>query len=123
MLWIILAVFAVAVIAGCILDATRKPYRVVRNGAGKFLLQAWQCTTPSWVSVEGPDPRKDYRTYKYVTIREFDTLEEATAEYRREMAAYLQSQADKRAQEAADFIVQQNKARDEEIVKVYRVSL
>lgn len=101
----------------------RKPYRVVRNGAGKFLVQHYQCVTPNWLECENPDTGRDWRRYEYVTIIECDTLEEATAHYREYMESYIESQKEKRENDAAECAAKRKKRLNERIVKVYKISL
>lgn len=101
----------------------RKPYRVVRNGAGKFLVQHYQCVTPNWLECENPDTGREWRRYEYVTIIECDTLEKATAHYREYMASYMESQKAKREDEAAERAAKRKKSLNERIVKVYKISL
>lgn len=101
----------------------RKPYRVVRNGAGKFLVQIYECVTPIWLECENPEPRSDWRKYEYVTLIECDSLEEATAHYRKYMASYIESQKAKQASDAAEYVAKRKKKLDERIVKVYKISV
>lgn len=99
----------------------RKPYRVVRNGAGKFLVQHYQCVTPNWLECENPDTRREWRRYEYVTFIECDTLEEASAHYRKCMASYMEKEKAKRNNEAAECAAKRKKELDERIVKVYKI--
>lgn len=99
----------------------RKPYRVVRNGAGKFLVQHYQCVTPNWLECYNPDTGREWRKYEYVTIIECDTLEKATAHYREYMTSYIESEKAKRDNDAAECAAKRKKELNERIVKVYKI--
>lgn len=101
----------------------RKPYRVVRNGAGKFLVQHYQCVTPNWLECRNPDTGREWCRYEYVTFIECDTLEEATAHYREYMTSYIESQKAKRDNDAEKCAAKRKKRLDERIVKVYKISV
>lgn len=94
----------------------RKPYRVVSNGAGKFLVQCYKCVPPDWL-----EWIPAAREYKYVTFIECDTLEEASAHYRKYMASYIESQKDKRDNDAAECAAKRKNQLNEHIVKVYKL--
>jgi hypothetical protein len=99
----------------------RKPYRVVCNGAGKFLVQHYQCVTPNWLECRNPDTGATWYRYDYVTLIECDTLEEATAHYREYMASYMEKEKAKRDKDAAERAAKRKKRLNERIVKVYEI--
>lgn len=99
-----------------------QPYRVCQNGAGRYLVQHYQCVTPKWIACECADPRKDWRKYEFVTVAEFDTLEGAMESYRAYMASYRQSEADKRAKEDAEIDMRKKQMHDNAIVKIFKVA-
>ena len=95
-------------------------YRVVQNGAGKFLVQEYQYITPPYGS---DDPRIDNKIEnKYVTICSFDTLQEASAQYRKYMALYRKQQAEEKSKQEAERAIKRRKEIDDTIVKVYKIS-
>ncbi len=101
----------------------RKPYRVVRNGAGKFLVQHYQCVTPNWLECRNPDTGATWYRYDYVTFIECDTLEEASAHFRKCMASYMEKQKAKRSNDVAERAAKRKKQLNERIVKVYKISV
>ncbi len=115
------AVLAIALLVAWLSTRDSHPYRVCQNGSGRYLVQQYQCVTPNWVSCEATDPRKDWRKYDFVTVAEFDTLDEATASYRSYMESYRQAEAVVRAREAAEAAELRKKELDNTIVKVYSI--
>ena len=99
-----------------------KPYRVARNGAGKYVLQSYECVSPKWVALDGWDSRREWRKYAYVTVAEYGSLEEATEAYRLHMDGWRASEEAKREAESEKLAAERKKAHDEAIVKVYKMA-
>ena len=86
-----------------------------------FLVQHYHCVTPNWLECRNPDTGRTWYRCEYVTLIECDTLEEASAHYRKYMASYMEKEKTKRDDDAAECAAKRKKELDERIVKVYKI--
>ena len=127
--YIIGIIFVVIVVSGLVMalkeqadadKALKIPYRVVKNGLGKYQLQRYKKITHNYTT---DDPRDLGYHYEWVTIDTYDDLQDAKIQYRIRLAeAKHQMEKDaqskkseeelKKQQELANTIVEVIKMED-----------
>ena len=101
------------------LDKPPKPYRIAKNGLGEYLLQSYEDVTPKCIVSE--EPFGPTRTYKYITIRKFDMLDEAIASYKKHMEEYNLDKKVEHDKEEYQKSLDKKKELEQTIVKVYKI--
>ena len=122
-LYIILGVIALygIVFLGILFEERdRKKYRVVQNALGKFNLQSYEYIAPRFVSDYEGEPRRKWQNYDYVTIKTFDTLEEASSECLRLLELDRREREEASRNEMKRRSLEMERELSERVVKVYK---
>ena len=122
--YIIGIIFVVIVISGLIMalkeqaDAEKSlniPYRVVKNGLGKYLLQRYKKIQHNYTT---DDPRDLGYHYEWVTVDTYDDLQDAKIQYRIRLA---EAKHEKEKEEQKKKSIEELKKKQEEENKIVEI--
>lgn len=125
--YIIGIIFVIVVVSGLVValkeqaDAEKSlniPYRVVKNGLGKYLLQRYKKITHNYTT---DDQRDLGYHYEWVTIDTYDDLQDAKIQYRIRMAE-AKHQMEKEAQsKKSEEELKKHKELENKIVEIIKI--
>lgn len=125
--YIIGIIFVIVVVSGLIValkeqaDAEKSlniPYRVVKNGLGKYLLQRYKKITHDYTT---DDPRDLGYHYEWVTVDTYDDLQDAKIQYRIRLAE-AKHQMEKEAQsKKSEEELKKQKELENKIVEIIKM--
>jgi hypothetical protein len=122
--YIIGIIFVVIVVSGLIMalkeqaDAEKSlniPYRVVKNGLGKYLLQRYKKIQHNYST---DDPRDLGYHYEWVTVDTYDDLQDAKIQYRIRLA---EAKHEKEKEEQKKKSIEELKKQQEEENKIVEI--